>query len=82
MRAEADCHVRRGILEQREVSFMPIVKIEWFAGRSTEQKARVAKALTDVLVEIGGAPRDQTYIIFHEEPKENWAIGGKLASER
>lgn len=60
---------------------MPIIRIEWFPGRGKEQKARLAEALTKAMVEIGGAPREHTWVIFHEEPKENWAIGGKLSSE-
>lgn len=60
---------------------MPIIRIEWFAGRSKEQKAKLAQALTQAMVDIGGAPPEQTWVIFHEEPRENWAMGGKLASE-
>ncbi len=60
---------------------MPIVKIEWFPGRTAEQKARLAEAITRAMVEICNAPPDQVWITFHEESKENWAFGGKLASE-
>lgn len=59
---------------------MPLVRIEWFPGRTEEQKARLAEAITRAMVEIGNAPADQTWITFHEEPKENWAFAGKLAS--
>lgn len=60
---------------------MPIIRIEMFPGRNKEQKARLAEAITNAMVEIGNAPRDHTWIMFHEEPKDNWAMGGKLASE-
>ncbi|HLE81932.1 MAG TPA: 2-hydroxymuconate tautomerase family protein [Dehalococcoidia bacterium] len=60
---------------------MPIIRIEWYPGRTKEQKAKLAEAITQAMVDVGRAPRDQTWIIFHEEPKENWAIGGKLSSE-
>lgn len=60
---------------------MPLIRIEWMPGRTKEQKARLADAITKAMVEIGNAPADQVWITFHEEPKDNWSIGGKLASE-
>ena len=32
---------------------MPTIEVKWFEGRSTEQKAKLAKAITDAVVEIG-----------------------------
>ena len=32
---------------------MPTIEIKWFDGRSQEQKASVAKAITDIIVDIG-----------------------------
>ncbi|MDP2937581.1 MAG: 2-hydroxymuconate tautomerase [Dehalococcoidia bacterium] len=58
---------------------MPIIRVEMFPGRTKEQKAKLAEAITQVMVDIGGAPRDHTWVVFREEPKENWAIGGKLS---
>ncbi len=58
---------------------MPLVRIEWFPGRTREQKEQLAEVITKAMVEIGNAPADQTWIVFHEEPKENWAMGGKLS---
>ncbi|MDO8691134.1 MAG: tautomerase family protein [Dehalococcoidia bacterium] len=58
---------------------MPVIHVEWFPGRTRDQKERLASAITKAVVEIGNAPADQTWIVFHEEPKENWAMGGKLA---
>ena len=32
---------------------MPIVTIEWYDGRTPEQKKEIAEKLTDLLVEVG-----------------------------
>lgn len=59
---------------------MPLVKIEWFPGRTREQKEELAEAITKAMVEIGKAPADQTWIVFQEVSKDSWAMGGKLSS--
>jgi 4-oxalocrotonate tautomerase len=57
---------------------MPIIHVEWYPGKTREVKEKVAAALTKVMVEVANSPADHTYIVFHDEPKENWATGGKL----
>ena len=57
---------------------MPIVTIEWYEGRSAEQKAEIARRLTDVLVEVGKTQREQVWIRFNDSEKGDWAIGGEL----
>ena len=61
---------------------MPIVKIELYAGRTKEQKAELAKAITDAVVTIARTTADETIVIFTDVERENWAKGGTLASER
>ena len=61
---------------------MPIVKIELYAGRTKEQKAELAKAITDAVVNIARTTADETIVIFTDVERENWARGGTLASER
>jgi 4-oxalocrotonate tautomerase family enzyme len=46
-----------------------------------ESKKKVVEGITRVLEEIG-IPREAATVIIYEEPKENWASGGKLHSER
>lgn len=58
---------------------MPLIRIEWFPGRTRDQKEKLAEVITKAMVEIGNAPAEQTWIVFHEESKENWAMGGKLS---
>lgn len=59
---------------------MPIVKIEMWPGRTREQKARLARDITDAFENIG-TPREATIVIFEEVSKDNWAQAGKLADE-
>ena len=47
---------------------MPDVKIDWNAGRTQEQKDRIAKIITDALVEIAKAPRENVTITFKDNP--------------
>jgi 4-oxalocrotonate tautomerase len=61
---------------------MPIVIVEFFEGRTSEQKARLAKAITDAMVEIAGAKAENVTVIFHDLPKTNVAKAGVLASEQ
>ena len=57
---------------------MPIVTIEWYEGRSPEQKAELAEKLTDLLVEVGRTQREHVWIRFVDSPKSEWAIGGEI----
>ncbi|BAF59886.1 MAG: 4-oxalocrotonate tautomerase [Pelotomaculum sp.] len=61
---------------------MPVVNIQLLEGRSVEQKAKIAKAVTDILVEIGGARPEAVTVIFSDIKKSDLAVGGKLASEK
>ena len=57
---------------------MPIVTIEWYEGRSPEQKKELAEKLTDLLVDVGKTQREHVWIRFSESPKSEWAIGGEI----
>lgn len=61
---------------------MPIVKVEMYAGRTKEQKAELAKAITEAVVEIAKTTADDTIVVFTDVERENWAKGGILSSER
>lgn len=60
---------------------MPIVRVEMWPGRTREQKAELAKAITDAVNDIAGAPPEATIIVFEDVSKDDWAQSGKLASE-
>jgi 4-oxalocrotonate tautomerase len=57
---------------------VPVVTIEWYEGRSPEQKREIAEKLTDLLVEVAGTTAEDVWIRFVDSPKSEWAIGGKI----
>jgi 4-oxalocrotonate tautomerase len=57
---------------------MPVVTIEWYEGRSPEQKKEIAEKLTDLLGDVGKVSRDQVWIRFVDSPKSEWAMGGEV----
>jgi len=61
---------------------MPVVQITMLQGRTVEQKRKIAKRVTDALVEEAGARREGTTITFHEVSKESYASGGELMADK
>jgi 4-oxalocrotonate tautomerase len=61
---------------------MPMVQITMLAGRTAEQKRKLAQRITDVLVEEGGARREAIIVAFHEVSQESYASGGVLLADR
>ncbi|MFQ6121574.1 MAG: 2-hydroxymuconate tautomerase [Dehalococcoidales bacterium] len=59
---------------------MPVVIVEMHEGRTVEQKKQLAESITSSFVKIG-VPPEAVHIIIKDNPKHNWASGGKLASE-
>jgi 4-oxalocrotonate tautomerase len=57
---------------------MPIVTIEWYEGRSAEQKKELAERLTELLVEVGKTQREHVWVRFVDSPKTDWAMGGEI----
>jgi 4-oxalocrotonate tautomerase len=55
---------------------MPVVRVAFYEGRSVEKKRRIAEAITEALVTIGGSTRSGVNVIFENVAKENWVIGG------
>jgi 4-oxalocrotonate tautomerase len=59
---------------------MPVVVVNMYAGRDKETKRRIAEGITKVF-EAENIPRDAVTVIMNDVPKDNWANGGKLASD-
>ncbi len=60
---------------------MPYVNIKLAGSITREQKANIAKEITDTLQRVANKPSSYTYIIFEEVEYEDWAIAGKLLDE-
>ena len=61
---------------------MPMVQITMLAGRTADQKRKIAKRITEVMVEEAGARREGVVIAFNEVSKESYASGGELMIDK
>ena len=60
---------------------MPVITVEWWEGRTVEQKKKLVEGITSALTKVG-VSLEAIHIIIKDNPKHNWASGGKLASEK
>lgn len=59
---------------------VPIVRVELLSGRAPELKAKAAKEITEVMTKTFGVAADQTFVIFVDVERHDWAIGGRTLS--
>ena len=59
---------------------MPVVIVEMWEGHTVEQKKQLVDGIATSFTKIG-TPPEAVHIILKDNPKQNWATGGKLASE-
>ena len=60
---------------------MPNITIQWFAGRTPDQKRQVTAAITEAMVKIAKTTPDQVHIVFQDVEKSDWGYNGKLCSD-
>ena len=61
---------------------MPIVTVQLFPGRTTEQKRDMAKEITEVVVRVAKTTPEATHVIFQDVDQSDWAEAGTLMSEK
>ena len=61
---------------------MPTIRVDMFEGRSLEQKRALARELTDACVRTIGVSPESVDILFFDIPKQHWASGGQLWSDK
>ncbi len=61
---------------------MPLVQVTMLTGRSADQKRKLAKRITDAMVEEAGARREAIVVTFVELSKESYASGGVLMADK
>lgn len=61
---------------------MPHVRIDWFPGRTVDQKRELADVLTREICRICECKPESVGIVFTEVEKENWARAGRLIADR
>jgi 4-oxalocrotonate tautomerase len=58
---------------------MPFVTVEFFEGRTVEQKRKLVKAITDAMVQHAACKPEHLHVVIHDIPKDSWGRGGVLA---
>lgn len=61
---------------------MPTINVQFFEGRSVEQKRAFVKAVTEAAVSTLACSAESVDVIIQEVKKENWATAGVLWSEK
>ena len=61
---------------------MPLVIVKMLEGRSAEQKRRLVREITEVVVKYTGAPEEQVDVLVEDYPRENWAKAGVLFRDK
>jgi 4-oxalocrotonate tautomerase len=61
---------------------MPIVRVEMWEGRSVEQKRRLVREVTSLVADIIDCDPTTVRILIDDYPRDNWAVGGLLQSDR
>ncbi len=61
---------------------MPYVNVRMVGTLSEDQKAEIAEQFTKTLQDVAGKPPEYVYVVFDEVDRENWAMAGKLFSNR
>ena len=61
---------------------MPNITVQWYAGRTDQQKREITQAITEAMVTIAKTTADQVHVVFQDVEKTNWGVNGKLAGDR
>ena len=60
---------------------MPVINLQMYEGRSTDQKREFARKVTDLAVDVLNCPPEAVTVVIDEYKKENWASAGVLSSD-
>ena len=62
---------------------MPRIVVEWFEGRTLDQKRKLAKLITDAVLEVDHSLNsDAVEVLYRDIPKANFAKGGMLRIDK
>ncbi len=53
---------------------MPFVEVNWYEGRSDEQKREIAKRIEEALVEVAGVTPEHCWVKFSDSKKSDFII--------
>ncbi len=57
---------------------MPLIRVDWFPGRTLEQKRELIEVLTREVCRIATCRPETVNFIFTEVEREDWGRAGKL----
>ena len=60
---------------------MPVIRVEMFEGRTSEQKKAMVKEVTEAFVRTAGGPPESVHVVITDVEKSHWAVAGVLASD-
>jgi 4-oxalocrotonate tautomerase len=61
---------------------LPVVTVQLWEGRATEQKRALVVAITRAMVDLVDADPSGLHVVLHEIPAGNWGRAGILGSDR
>ncbi|MBL4741168.1 MAG: 2-hydroxymuconate tautomerase family protein [Sneathiella sp.] len=61
---------------------MPIIRVEMFEGRDARTKQELVESLTSEMVRITGCSAASVNVVINNVAKEDWGLGGELASTK
>jgi len=59
---------------------MPIIRIEMFEGRDAKIKQELVQTFTKEMARLTGCSEASVNVVISDVKKENWGLGGELAS--
>ena len=60
---------------------MPVVRVEWLEGRSSEEKKDIANFIADTIADADKISKDRVMVMFNDYPKDSISKGGKFVGE-
>jgi 4-oxalocrotonate tautomerase len=57
---------------------MPYVNVKLAGSLNKDQKAEIAKEITELMSRVANKPASYTYVVFDEVKGEDWSVGGNL----
>jgi len=61
---------------------VPLVVVKMIEGRTVEQKRRLAREITDVVMRVTNVTEDHVDVIIEDYSRENWAKAGTLFADK
>lgn len=61
---------------------MPVVTVQLFKGRSPEVKRDLVRRVTEAVAQSVDLAPETVTVLIEEYERDNWAVGGKLFSDK